>query len=274
MAGPLDEEGMRADSLARELAALERAGELRRLKLIYLMSYYQNPTGITISDERRDQLMDVVTKFRRKEHFYVVEDAAYRELRYDGPDIPSIRSRDADGNTVCYLGTFSKPFSPGLKTGFGVLPEVLIKPVLRLKANHDFGSCNFSQHILERVLAGGLLDGHVRQLKNAYRTKRDAMLEALDEFMPAGTTITRPGGGLYVWVVLPEGTETGPDSKLFGAALAKGMMYVPGEFCYSEHCEGPTGVNQMRLSFGVASPEQIREGVRRLGAAVAEVCDR
>ena len=237
------------------------------------MSYYQNPTGILLSEARRAQLMEVIRDFNRKEHFYVAEDTAYRELRYDGADIPSLRSLDDQGEIVCYLGTFSKPFSPGLKTGFGLLPEALLEPVLRFKGNHDFGSANFSQHLLDRAMERGLFESHVAELKRAYRHKRDAMLTALEQFMPPDCTITRSDGGLYVWLARPEGVRTGTDSALFETALERGVLYVPGEYFYAEDCKRPVETHQLRLSFGVGSPDKLREGVRRLGEAVREVCD-
>jgi len=269
---PLDEQGMRADLLEEKLAALERSGDLPRLKLIYTMSYYQNPTGTLISDERRSELMKVMKAYSRKAPFYVIEDAAYRELRYHGKDIASLKSRDADGKMVCYLGTFSKPFSPGLKTGYGLLPESLVGPVLRFKGNHDFGSTNFAQHVIDRVMGTALFENHVQELCDAYRVKCDATVKALEKYMPAGVQIMHPLGGLYVWLTLPEGVETGPDSALFEAALQSGVLYVPGEFFYPVEGDIPAERNQMRLSFGVGSPERIREGIQRLSGAVRQVC--
>ena len=268
---PLDEEGMRADALAQRLRALEDAGELGRLKLIYTMTYYQNPTGILISDKRRDELMEVISSYSRKASFYVIEDAAYRELRYEGADIRSLRSRDEAGKTVCYLGTFSKPFSPGLRTGFGLLPERLMTPVLRFKGNHDFGSANFDQHVVDRVMESDLFEKHVQELRNAYRVKCEAMLKAIDEFMPAGFKATRPQGGLYVWLTLSEGMETGPDSRLFEASVRDGVLYVPGEFFYPGDEEAPAERNHLRLSFSVGSTDRIRQGIKRLAGAVREV---
>lgn len=267
---PMDSEGMRPDVLGEELENLARKGSLERVKLVYLQSFCQNPTGTTISDRRRDELMSVIRRCSRKNRIYVVEDSAYRDLLYDGPDIPSIKSRDLDGETVCYLGTFSKPFSPGLRTGFGIFPKVLVNRVLQFKGNHDFGSGNFNQHLLERAMASGLLDKHIRHLRDVYRLKRDTMLAAMDDYMPETCSWNRPAGGLYVYLTLPEAIETGPESELFRIALEKGVLYVPGEFCYAEFGTRPMRRNEMRLSFGVVAPEQLREGTKRLADAILE----
>ena len=267
---PLDADGMRTDLLGELLEQLRKQDQLPRVRMIYLVSYFQNPTGITLSESRRKEILELVEAFSRQHRIHIVEDAAYRELRYDGEDIASIRAFDGDGQTVIHLRTFSKPFAPGLRTGYGLFPAELARQVEFLKGAHDFGSGNFAQHLFEILLEKGLYDRHVKALRESYRTRRDVMLDALDGGMPEGVTRTHPHGGLYVWLTLPEGTETGPDSTLFKAALEKGVMYVPGEFCFvaSPDCAIPR--NCLRLSFGVGSVEKIAEGVERLAQAVRE----
>src|SRR5207249_3652600 len=165
--------------------------------------------------------------------------------------------------------TFSKPCAPGLKTGYGLLPRELMPALLRLKGNHDFGSNNLTQHLLDRLLSSGAYDRHVAALCDVYRGKRDTLLEALADEFPAsaGLRWTRPDGGLYVWLTFPPGTDAGPQSRLMRSALREGVLYVPGPFCYLEGCGVPVPPNEARLSFGVAEPEQLREGIRRLGRA-------
>jgi len=244
------------------------------VRFVYLVSYFQNPTGISVSPRRRREIFDLVQRFGADNGMLLIEDAAYRELRYDVDDVSSIRALDEDGETVVYLGTFSKSFSPGLKTGYGLFPKTLAEHVVNLKGAHDFGSGNFAQHVLERVLRGGRYDRHVERLRRSYRRRRDVMVQTLDETMPAGVVRTDPQGGLYVWLTLPEGVETGSDAPLFEASLARGMLYVPGEFCFAAtSAGGEVPRNCLRLSFGVGALDAIAEGVKRLAAAVREVMD-
>jgi 2-aminoadipate transaminase len=265
---PMDESGMRSDLLRRVFEELKREGDLSRVKLVYLMSYFQNPTGISIGRERRRELVDIIRRFSSSQRIHVVEDAAYRELRYDGEDVPSVFSLDDEGDSHVYLGTFSKPYSPGFKTGYAVLPHDLVNPLSQIKGGHDFGSNNFIQHVIDRVLAKGLYDRHVEKLRKSYRARRNVMLDALEREMPGGVAWTRPRGGLYVWLTLPQECATGPGSKLLDEAIREGMLYVPGEFCFAGDPEWGIPRNCIRLSFGVGSVEKIDEGIRRLGRAV------
>ena len=266
---PMDEHGLDVDALESLLWRLERSGELHRVKLIYTCDYHQNPTGLTLSRERRPKLLELARRYSRTNRILILEDGAYRELRYEGDDLPSVKSFDRRNEHVVWTSTFSKPCAPGLKTGYGVLPRELVGPMLRLKGDHDFGSNNLTQHLLDRLLADGAYDAHVARLRQVYRAKRDALLGALaDEFRdPPHVQWTRPAGGLYVWAKFPAGMESGPSSRLMRAALDEGVLYVPGEYGYAPEA-GPVPRNEARWSFGVASPEQIREGVRRLRRAV------
>jgi 2-aminoadipate transaminase len=265
---PMDEDGMDTAALAALLARMERDGELSRLKLIYVCDYFQNPTGRTLSLPRRRHLLELAERYSKHQRIFILEDAAYRELRYDGVDVPSVKSLDRDNRHVLLAMTFSKPCAPGLKTGYGVLPRELIAPLLHLKGNHDFGSCNLTQHVLDRLLETGAYARHVEQLRHVYREKRDELLTALDaEFGLArqvGVRWTHPEGGLYVWLMFPPEMRTGPDSPLMRAALREGVLYVPGRFCY---VGGNVPDHEARLSFGVVPREQIREAVRRLARA-------
>jgi 2-aminoadipate transaminase len=269
LAVPTDEQGLDTDALEGLLDRLERTGEIRRLKMIYVCDYFQNPSGRTLSLPRRRRLLELARRFSREHRLFILEDAAYRELRYDGPDLPTVKSFDADNLTVILAMTFSKPCAPGLKTGYGLLPRDLMAPLLRLKGNHDFGSNNLTQHLLDRLLSCGAYDRHVAELCDVYRGKRDTLLETLAEEFPASTGVrwTRPDGGLYVWLAFPPGTDAGPQSRLMHAALREGVLYVPGQFCYLEGAGVPVPRNEARLSFGVAEPEQLREGIRRLARA-------
>jgi 2-aminoadipate transaminase len=270
---PMDDEGMCTDALEELLVRLQRSGDIDRLRLIYVCDYFQNPTGRTLSLARRRHMLELARRFSRRQRILILEDAAYRELRYDGPDLPSIKSFDHDNAHVILAMTFSKPCAPGLKTGYGVLPRELVAPLLRLKGNHDFGSNNLTQHLMHRLLETGAYDRHVAHLCEVYRAKRDELLAALrEEFDPSSgpwhaMRWTQSSGGLYVWLMFPPEVATGPDSALMRAALHEGVLYVPGQFCYQS---GAT-TNEARLSFGVVPREQIREAVRRLARAAESV---
>jgi 2-aminoadipate transaminase len=267
---PIDEQGLNTDALEELLVQLERTGELARLKLIYVVDYFQNPTGLSLSLPRRRRLMELAERFSRAQRILILEDAAYRELRYDGPDLPTVKSFDRANEHVILAMTFSKPCAPGLKTGYALMPTELVAPLLHIKGNHDFGSNNLTQHLLDRLLETGAYDRHVAKLCDVYRGKRDALLTVLDQEFADGTRPvhwTHPDGGLYVWLTFPPEVQTGPNSPLMKAALREGVLYVPGEFCYINGGNAPIPTNEARLSFGVASLEEIGEAVRRLGRA-------
>ena len=269
---PMDEHGMDTDALEGLLMRLEKSGELPRVKLIYTVDYFQNPTGLTLSLARRRHMLELARRFSKARRILILEDAAYRELRFAGVDIPSIKSFDRTNEYVILALTFSKPLAPGLKTGYGVLPRDLLAPLLRFKGNHDFGSSNLNQFILERLVGSSSYDRHVQHLREVYRSKRDTLLSALAEEFPRDLTPMRwttPEGGMYVWLLCPPDVETGPGSRFMEACLREGVLYVPGSFCYVKGGVVPN--NEARLCFGVASHEQLREAVRRLGMAAREV---
>jgi 2-aminoadipate transaminase len=268
-----DEQGMRVDLLEEQLTRLAAAGELPRVKLIYVVSYYENPSGISLSEERRQRIVEISRRWSKDQRIFVLEDAAYRDLRYDGPVHPSVWSFDAERETVILAQTFSKSFSPGLRVGFGVVPESLVRPICDRKGNEDFGSAHFNQRIMAAVLESGRYESHVELVRASYRTKRDRMLAAAERYFHdlPGVSWVRPEGGLYVWMTLPPGVETGFDSALFKRATkVDGVMYVPGELSYAGPLEERRR-SQMRLSFGVETPDRIEEGIRRLAAAVRAV---
>jgi 2-aminoadipate transaminase len=178
---PMDEQGMMTDALEAILTRLEKAGELPRVKLIYTVDYFQNPTGLTLSLPRRRQMLELAQRFSKTQRIVILEDAAYRELRFEGADVPSIKSFDRANEHVILALTFSKPLAPGLKTGYAVLPGDLVGPLLRFKGNHDFGSSNLNQHIVDRLLSSDAYARHAQRLRDVYRSKRDTLLGALAE---------------------------------------------------------------------------------------------
>ena len=199
----------------------------------------------------------------------MLEDAAYRELQYDGEVHPSVWSFDETRESVIYTQTFSKTFSPGIRVGFGVLPKELVGPICDRKGNEDFGSANFNQHLVANALSTGRYHEHLQKVRQGYQLKRDAMLAAAEEYFSdiEGVSWVHPHGGLYVWMSLPKEISTGFQSDLFQAAVKNGVMYVPGELCYAGAiADRPK--HQMRLSYGVLTEEGIREGMKRLASAV------
>ena len=271
----LDERGLCPDKVDRLLAGLYAAGQIHRAKFVYVVSYHQNPTGITLAEERRGQLLDLVRHWSAKagHRILIVEDAAYRELTYDG-DVPaSIKSHDTDNQYVALCQTFSKPFSPGLKTGYGLVPSDLIAPLTLCKDGRDFGSSNFNQHVLSRAMSTGVYAEHVDVLRSHYADKIHATLAALSEHFDGidGVSWTHPIGGLYVWLTLPESVDTGRQSRLFAEALGRGVLYVPGDYCYPDDPTRTPPKNTIRLAVGVPDIDAIREGVARLAGAVQAV---
>lgn len=266
-----DEDGLLPEALEEALARLDAADELARVKAVYCVSYFDNPCGVSLAEARRPRVLDVVRRWSQDQRIFVIEDVAYRDLRYAGKDVPSLRAFDDAGDSVILAGTFSKSYSPGIRVGWGVLPPDLVEPVLAMKGNVDFGSPNFAQHVMHAVITSGRLDEHEERLRAAYRTKLDAMLDAAGEFLAplAGVSYIVPRGGLYVWVELPEQVDAGPQGRLFAEAQKAGVLYVPGEYCYP--MEGLRKTNSLRLSFGVQSPDNIRLGVEALAGAIERV---
>lgn len=267
-----DQQGMIPEALEDTLRGLEKTGDLARVKAIYLVPYFDNPSGATMTAERRAEVVRLAKRWSRGHRIHVISDCAYRELKYTGEDEPSVRCFDEEGDTVIVAGTFSKSFSPGIRVGWGILPEDLVDPVCNQKGNIDFGSPNFSQHLMAKVLELGLFEPHVERLRVEYHRKLRCMLEAADEFLGplSGVHWAAPSGGLYVWVHLPESVRTGPQGRLFDVAIGEGVLYVPGQFCYPREGE-PVRANTMRLSFGVQSCSRIRAGLESLARAIAIV---
>jgi len=267
-----DRHGPIPEAIDELLRHYQQAGQLHRVKAIYLCSYFDNPTGATVAGQRRAELVELVRRWSRDSKLYLIEDAAYRPLRYYGSDIPSIRSFDSAGETVVYVDSFSKTFSPGLRVGWGLLPKDLVQPVLAEKGNIDFGSPNFNQVLMATVLELGLYQRHVQQLCRLYRKKLDVALRAVADCFADNQHVLwlTPEGGLYLWLRLPEQVDTGPQGPLFERAVAEGVLYVPGDCCFPDAPSGKPK-NFLRLSFGIPSCEEIIKGIQGLRRALAQV---
>ncbi len=267
-----DQWGAIPEAVADELACCKTAGELGRVKAIYVTTYYDNPSGATLPVERRAALVEVAQRWSHEHPIYLIEDAAYRELRYVGEDVPSLRAFDPEGDTVVHAGSFSKSFSPGIRVGWGILPPALRGPLLAEKGNVDFGSPHFNQVLMAAVLEAGLFEPQLVRLRAGYREKIETGLRAAEEFLGpiGGIEWLRPGGGLYVWLRLPEHVDTGLAGPLFPRAVAEGVLYVPGEYCYPAQ-RAPRPRNMLRLSFGAVTCQELGRGVRALARAIRQV---
>ena len=276
----LERDGLDLVHLEKVLTQLKKTGELRRVKALYLITYFQNPTGATTSLAKKSAALALLKKFERAagHPIYLLEDAAYRELSFPGradqpvsqeqriPTIPpTALTLPGAAERVIYTGTYSKPFAPGARLGFGILPEPLFTAVQRIKGNHDFGTANLLQQLLARALATGLYDRHVAKVQKNYARKARVMKQALAEHFPANVEIWESGGGLYFWARLPKGISAGVKSKVFQTALKNDVLYVPGELCYADDPSRAKPDNEMLISFGSASEENIRKGIARLG---------
>jgi 2-aminoadipate transaminase len=266
----LERDGLDLAHLETVLQRLKKSGEIRRVKALYLISYFQNPTGATTRFEKKGGVLELLKKFERAatHPIYLLEDAAYRELRFNGPDIKSALMMRGAAERVIYTGTYSKPFAPGARVGFGLLPEPLFTTVQRIKGNHDFGTANLLQQLLAGALETGLYDRHVAKIKKRYGQKAQVMKRALAEHFPPNVEIWESGGGLYFWARLPRNVATGVKSKIFQTALKNDVLYVPGELCYADDPARKKPDHEMRLSFGSAGEENIQEGIKRLGAVL------
>jgi 2-aminoadipate transaminase len=270
-----DEQGMIPESLDDQLTRLKACGDLARVKLIYVVTYSDNPAGITMPADRRARIVELAKRWSRSTTIHVLADAAYRELRYWGDDVPGLRSFDEEGDTVIATETLSKSYSPGIRVGWGFLPKHLVEPVCNQKGNIDFGSPNFNQHLMAKVFDLGLFDAHVERIRESYRIKLEAMLDAAETLLGPipGVTWIRPAGGLYVWLQLPSRLNAGPAGPLFDLAVEQGVLYVPGEYCFPGEGES-VRKNTLRLSFGVQPCDKIRAGMAALAHAICETLEK
>lgn len=273
---PMEQDGLDIVRLETVLASLKRTGELKRVKLLYLVSYFQNPTGATTSFAKKRAALKLLRQYERAagHPIYLVEDAAYRELRFTGDDVPSALTLPGATERVIYGGTYSKPFATGVRVGFGLLPAAVHRVVMRIKGNHDFGTSNLLQQLLARALSSDRYEKHLAVLRRRYAHKASVMLKALETHFPKRAEWWTPRGGLYFWARLPRQVKSSADSKLFRSALKHGVLYVPGVLCYANDPTRRKPDCEMRISFGGASEANLRAGIARLGATLHELLDQ
>lgn len=257
---PMDAEGLCTDQLEAAL----RGGP----KFLYVLPNFHNPAGVTLARERRVQIVALASHYGVP----ILEDDPYGQLRYEGEHLPPLVLLDAQqqadddapyrGNVI-YLSTFSKTLSPGLRLGWVVAPAEVIQRLVQAKQGCDLHTSMLIQMVAYEVARGGFLDRHVRDIRELYRERRDAMLLALQHHFPPGISWTEPQGGLFLWVTLPEWLDA---AEVLQAALAAHVAFVPGASFFAQG----GGHNTMRLNFSCMPPARIEEGIRRLGGVLAQ----
>jgi len=258
---PADEHGMDTDYLEEAL----RVGP----KFIYILPNFQNPSGSTLSLERRKRLILLADQYGVP----IIEDDPYGQLRYEGEHIPSVvmldnqYRNDTDGEysgNVIYLSTFSKLLAPGLRLAWVIAPPNVIQKLVMAKQAADLHSSTFNQQVAYEVAKGGFLDEHVKVIRSVYKERRDVMLEMMEEIFPSEMSWQKPLGGMFLWGILPQGVDA---AEILKMAIQKKVAFVPGG---SFHPDGGKN-NTMRINFSYSSPDVIREGIARLGETLKEV---
>jgi 2-aminoadipate transaminase len=253
---PMDADGLDVRALERILQAGERP------RFLYLVSCFQNPTGITPSVERKRALLEVAAEYGLP----IVEDDPYGELFYEGERPPILAALDAEMHGelrhVVYLSTFSKLLAPGLRVGWAVAPTEIVAKLAHVKQGLDLHTGSLAQATAYEACRDGLLDRHVPTIRATYHARRDAMLAALEAHMPKEVSWTRPTGGMFIWLTLPARIDT---TELLQISLEQKVAFVPGTSFYANG----GGTNTMRLNFSHSAPERITEGVARLARSIA-----
>jgi 2-aminoadipate transaminase len=242
-----------AEVVVKTLCALGK-----KPKFIYAIPDYQNPTGVTMTMEQRMEIVEVAKKY----DLIIFEDSPYKEIRFDGESLPTIYSMCPE--RVILLGTLSKTFAPGLRLGWVLASEQVIEKIIVAKQSADLCTPILNQELAGRYIASGKFDENLKKTIALYRGKRDLMLECLDKYMPEGVTWTKPDGGLFMLVTLPEGYDA---RDLFDLAIKENVAFIIGEVFF---CDGG-GQNTLRLNFSYVSDEKMVEGVKRLARATKKL---
>ena len=242
---------------AYESLIKETLEEGKRIKFLYMIPDFQNPSGESLTLEEREMLVELARDYG----FLIVEDSPYRELRYEGEHIPTMYSIDPD--VVIHLGSFSKIFAPGFRLGWAIAHPAILDKIYVCKQSLDLCPPVFDQYVAAEFLKSGKLDDNLSRTIQLYKGKRDLLLSLLEEHMPEGVSWTHPEGGLFLFLTMPEGFEA---VKFYDAALDAGVAYVAGEFF---HPDG-SGKNTMRMNFSFMTPERIAEGVKLLARLLSQ----
>ena len=256
----IDENGLRIDLLEQELDRLDQAGITP--KFIYTVPTFQNPAGVTMSLERRKRLVEIAAE----RELLILEDNPYGMLRYSGDPLPTLRELDG-GNFVVYLGTFSKILAPGLRLGWIEGPSPVVEKCNIAKAAADLNSSGPGQFMIASYFEQADWRDWVKTASGIYKSRRDAMLAALERYFPPEASWTKPEGGLFIWATLPEQIDT---TDLLTKALRSNVAFVPGAGAFLGSTPDPRGRNTMRLNFSGVPEDRITEGIRRIGEVVEE----
>ena len=251
----IDRDGMRTDELASTLERLEREG--RRPKFIYTVPNFHNPAGVTMSRDRRGELVAIASE----RQLLVLEDNPYGMLRYEGERLPTLHSLDDE--FVIYTSTFSKILSPGVRLGWAVAPAPILEKMQVGKQGSDLCSSSISQYFVRAYFDAGPWEHYIGSLVEIYRRRRDVMLDAMAEHFPREAEWTHPQGGLFIWATMPDYIDT---TDLLARALQEKVAFVPGRAAYLDG----RGGSSMRLNFSGVDEAAIREGIRRIGEVVHE----
>ncbi|MGC4175382.1 PLP-dependent aminotransferase family protein [Demequina sp.] len=249
---PMDTDGLIPSALEETLTSLRDAG--RRVKFLYTVPNYHNPAGVTLSLERRPQVVEICARFG----VLILEDNPYGLLGFDREPLPALRSLSPEG--VVYLGSFSKTFAPGYRVGWAVAPHAVREKLVLASEAAILSPSNISQMAISTYLDHFDWQGQIKAFREQYRERRDAMISSLQEFIPEATWNV-PDGGFYVWVKLPEGLDA---KAMLPRAVTARVAYVAGTAFFTDG----SGADYMRLSYCYPTPERIREGVRRLAGVV------
>jgi 2-aminoadipate transaminase len=254
----LDKHGMNVDTVEEIMRTYTAKGQ--KIKFVYVVPDFQNPSGVTLSLERRKRLLDICYEYDT----LVVEDTPYRELRFEGQSVPKLGAMDNRGHAFS-LHTFSKILFPGTRIGWIVANKAIVDKLVMAKQPTDLCSPPLNQSIIYEFCRRGLLEPHIKKIVEVYRNKRDVMIKALEEYMPkdAGIDWTHPEGGLFLWVTLPEKMDV---EELFPKAVEKKVAYVVGSAFHFDR----SGKNTMRLNFSYPTEEEIDEGIKRLAGLIKE----
>jgi len=225
-------------------------------RLVYCLPNFQNPSGLTLSVERREELVETCARM----HIPLVEDDPYGALCYRGEPLPKMLTMNPDG--VIYMGSFSKVLTPGIRLGFVVAPRPLMHKLEQAKQATDLHTAQLTQMVVYEVIKDGFLDQHIPTIRTFYSGQCDIMLDALKKHFPEGVTWTKPDGGMFIWVTLPKHIDS---MALGNEAIAQNVAFVPGVPFYA----GEPETNTLRLSFVTVSPERIYEGIEKLGKLIA-----
>jgi DNA-binding transcriptional MocR family regulator len=247
-----DNDGMSPEALQETITKLKAQG--RKIKFLYLVPNFANPSGVTLSAERRPRILEIC----KREHILIIEDNPYGLLYFDKPVPDALRSVEADG--VVYLGSFSKILAPGFRVGYVLAPPAIRDKMVLAQESALLCPSSFTQMMISEYLANADWQGQIDTFRGVYKERKDAALAAMHEYLP-GLQTTRPDGGFYLWVTLPDGVDS---KAMLPLAVKELVAYTPGTAFYGDG----TGQNKLRVCYSYPTPENIKVGIKRLANVI------